>query len=222
MKKILLAGIFACVGAVPCFAADEIVEAPISVYDWSGFYVGAHAGYALGDYTLFSGDEDGPPVDVDGLVGGATIGYNWQLENFVFGLEADISNGPDGITPQGTLTPGWSCRSGDCNAEIEYFGTVRGRIGVAVDRWLIYGTAGYAYGEVEGGIEDSEQQGGGSADGWAAGLGTEYGWTQNWTTKIEYLHVDLGDIPFGTGDPSVPFEGDGDFDVVRLGINYKF
>ena len=227
MYRLLLAStVLLSMGSVALAAdavySDPVVETPASAYNWSGFYIGAHAGYAWGDYTLFSASGGGPNVDVDGFVGGATIGYNWQWDYLVLGIEADISNGPDGTTSQGTAGPVWSCITGDCNAEIEYFGTVRGRLGVAFDRWLVYGTAGYAYGEVEGGIENSAQQGGGSADGWAAGLGTEFGWTEHWSTKAEYLHVDLGDIPFGTGVGTEDFEGDGDFDVFRLRVNYRF
>ena len=196
------------------------------MFNWTGFYVGGTVGYAWGDYTLFDdgpSPEDGPSVRVKDWVWGGTIGANWQHANWVFGFEADISSGLDGITSQGTTTPGWSCNTDDCNADIRHVGTVRGRLGIAADRWLFYVTGGYAYGKVRGGIFNSAQQGGGSADGWAAGLGVEYAFApaSNWSAKLEWLHVDLGDIPFGIGGGG-NFLGRGDFDVVRVGLNYRF
>lgn len=149
-------------------AADEL-GAPINDirFDWTGVYIGAHGGKADGDYRLIQSDGFGPTVDVDGFVGGGTIGYNWQQDGIVFGVEADISTGLDGTTPQGTSVPGGVviCGDGDCNTDVECFGTVRGRVGMANDRWLLYATGGFAWGEVEGGIFNSFQQGGGSAKG---------------------------------------------------------
>ncbi|TDR34846.1 outer membrane protein [Aquamicrobium defluvii] len=228
MKKLFLASALTALTFSAAQAADAVIYEPAPVastsYDWSGFYLGAHAGYGWGDYTPFSpaDGETGPNIDIDGFLGGLTAGYNWQLDSIVLGIEADISNGPEGKTAQGTFGPSWSCISGDCNADIEWFGTVRGRLGYAVDRFLVYGTGGFAFGHVEGGIHNSEQQGSGSATGWAAGAGVEFAWNQHWTTKAEYLHVDLGDIPFGTDSSGGSFKGDGSFDVFRLGINYKF
>jgi outer membrane immunogenic protein len=230
MRKIVIAGVVtASLGYVPAFAADlgPVAEvspaAPTSpVHDWTGFYIGGILGYAWGDYTLFSASGRGPSVDVDGAVGGGTVGFNWQRNSWVFGIEADISSGPDGANPQGTGGPFWFCGTGDCNADIEYFGTVRARAGMTAQQWLFYVTGGYAYGHVEGGIFNSAQQGSGTAHGWTVGLGTEVAFSPNWSGKAEYLHVDLGDIPFGTGIGAEPFEGDGDFDVVRIGVNYRF
>lgn len=203
----------------PMTKAPAMVAAPM--FDWSGFYVGVHGGYAWGDYRLFSASGGGPTVDVDGFVGGGTIGWNWQHSNWVFGIEADISNGPDG-TDNSSFSPFWGCNTGRCNVDIDYFGTVRARLGIAVNQWMGYVTGGYAYGHAEGGIRNSVQQGSGSVDGWAAGVGIEYAFAPNWSMKLEYLHVDLGDLEFGTGVGTERFLGDGDFDVVRVGLNYRF
>ncbi len=194
-------------------------SSPGNANNWDGPYLGITMGGAYGDYTLFSPSGLGPDVDVDDIVGGATIGINLSAgSGFLLGIEADISSGPDGVTSQGTAGPFWSCNSGACNADIEYFGTVRARLGFTSGNMLIFATGGYAYGDVEGGILNSAQQGSGSASGWAAGLGIEGAWSQL-SLKLEYLHVDLGDIPFGRGIGTEPFEGDGDFDVIRIGIN---
>lgn len=227
MKKLLSSVAFAALLTSAAHSADAVVEpaappaAPVAAYDWTGLYVGGTLGYGWGSYTPFDATGNGPSIDVDNFLYGGLIGYNWQHNNLVFGLEADIQNGPDGITAQGTSGPTWSCNTGDCNADINYWGSVRGRLGFAHNEWLFYGTGGWAYGDVDGGIFNSDQQGGGSADGWAAGAGIEWGY-QNWSARVEYLHVDLGDIPFGTGSGSNPFKGDGDFDVVRFGVTYRF
>lgn len=227
MKRFILAGIAGLFMTGTAMATDAPMSTePGVTFDWTGFYVGATAGYGWGDYTLFSLPPGtvgtGPNVSVDGFVGGGTIGFNWQNDNWVLGIEADISSGPDGTTPVGTSGTTWACITGLCNADIEYFGTVRGRAGLATDRWLIFATGGLAYGHVSGGIFSSAQQGGGSATGWTAGVGTEFAFAQDWTAKLEYLHVDLGDIPFGTNGGGGAFKGRGDFDVVRGGINYLF
>ena len=224
LRKLLLSSAIVAVSSTFAFAADPVDPVVDDIpYDWSGLYIGVHAGYADGDYTLFSASGRGPGVDVNGFAGGATIGYNWHVNQWVFGVEADISSGPDGTTAVGTVGPFWSCITGACNADIEYFGTLRARLGIANNNWLFYGTGGFAWGSVDGGIFNSAQQGGGNASGWAAGGGIEYAFNQNWTTKFEILHVDLGDIPFGVDDIlNTPFEGDGDFNVFRFGINYKF
>ena len=202
-----------------------LLVTPVNAEDWNGFYAGLNGSSATGSYLngVSALDQEGVDIAVDGLIGGATIGYNWNAGTYVYGIEADYSTGPSGITPQGTNGPFWLCGSGDCNASIDDFGTVRARVGVVEEGSLIYATAGYAFGNVTGGIYDSPQQGGGQASGWAAGIGIETPIMENVTGKMEFLHVDLGAIPFGTGQASEDtFDGVGSFDVIRVGVNYQF
>ncbi len=205
---------------------SKIVMSTQQLMSWDGAYAGAFLGYADGDYLqgVSSLGQVGVNVPVDGAVFGLRAGYNWQNGNTVYGIEGDVSNGPDGITPQGTAGPFWVCGSGDCNVDIEYLVTVRGRLGTTTPNgWLLYGTAGIAHGEVEGGIFNSNQQGGGSATGWAAGVGAERAFGGNKSFSIEYMHVDLGEIPFGTGLAITDtFDGIGDFGVLKVGINFHF
>ena len=94
----------------------------VQAQDFSGTYAGLHLGYADGTYEQASQTGTGVDVDVDGVVGGLTLGRNWQNGATVYGIEADISNGPDGITPQGESGDFWFCGSGDCNASVEALG----------------------------------------------------------------------------------------------------
>lgn len=171
------------------------------------------------------------------FIGGAQIGYNWQFGNsFVAGLEADIqyanlSRRGGQVTP----FPGYSfvgapglafaappatvVTSGGNNQN--YFGTVRARLGFAIDRTLIYATGGLAYG------------GGQSRVGYALGGGVEYAFSNNWSAKLEALYIGMnrnnnnfGSVfNLGTNTLFLPSNGSGrrnDFVVVRAGINYRF
>jgi outer membrane immunogenic protein len=201
-------------------AADPYV-AP--AYDWNGGYIGLTAGYGFGDYLLNSASGNGPKVKVDNFVFGATAGYNFQpSSSWLLGVEADISSGVDGTRPVGTVGPFWSCNTGKCNVDVKYFGTLRGRVGITSDAFLLYGTGGLAYANYDGGIKNSAQQGSDSSLGWTLGAGVEYGINANLSAKLEYLHVDVGSLNFGTGIGTERFRGKGDFDVVRAGLNWQF
>jgi outer membrane immunogenic protein len=158
MKKLLVAGIAAAVFcSAPALAAEMPVKAPVynvpaPLFSWAGFYVGGTAGYAWGSYTEFAvAGGDGPNVDIKGFVGGATWGTNWQVNNWVFGFESDFSNGPRGSDPVGTPRPNFSCNTGRCVVDVNYFSTSRVRLGVTSNRWLLYATGGLAVGRIVGG-----------------------------------------------------------------------
>lgn len=189
--------------AVPAAAADMSYPAPAPVasyapapvFTWTGFYLGANAGYGWGEADA--------SADVDGFLGGLQAGYNWQGAGpLVFGVEADIQYA-DVSSSAFTL---------------DYFGTVRARIGYAFDQFLIYGTGGFAYG---GG---SYQLLGLSNDrnhlGWTLGAGAEYALGGNWSVKGEYLYIDLGDETYASffGPRDVGMSAN----VLRAGVNYRF
>jgi outer membrane immunogenic protein len=228
MKNFLLASV-AALGIVAAGAASAAdlpsrkgpVEAPlyVPVFTWTGFYVGANAGYAWGqvDSTNLGviggfGSFDDP----DGFIGGGQIGYNYQIGQWVVGLEADFQ----GADLKATAVAGAFTASNEMN----WFGTVRGRVGYAFDRFLPYVTGGFAYGNVKnkvtgpfGAFSDDNTQ-----YGWTIGGGLEYAFTNNLTAKLEYLYVDLDkesfNIPGGTLTTNVETQ----FSVVRAGLNYKF
>jgi outer membrane immunogenic protein len=177
--------------------APYTVNQPLNAYSWAGPYLGGNFGYGWGSV-------DNNPTKPHGVFGGVQGGYNWQNGPFVFGLEADIqaSGANDTFAPWKFSNP--------------WFGTVRGRVGYAMNNVMFYGTGGLAFGELRGqtfGLSESH-----TSAGWTAGVGAEFGIAQNWTAKIEYLYVDLSDSRFTiTGLPNGY-----QFGLVRLGVNYRF
>jgi outer membrane immunogenic protein len=250
MKNILLGAVLMS-AAMPVAAiaadlpyptkAEVVVVEP--VFSWTGFYLGANVGYGGNEFEYpFSVAADGVPVasgsatlDSSGFFGGAQIGYNYQFaNNVVLGVEADFEwSGIEGKLDAGLAIPllpaGFSANAG---SEVEWFGTIRARLGYAFDNLLVYGTGGAAYGKVKSSISVagpgfllSE-----SADdtnwGWTAGAGFEYAINNNWTLKTEYLYVDLGETTAFSGFLAEGVTGTLDtkttFHTAKVGLNYKF
>ncbi|MGH6925801.1 MAG: outer membrane protein [Propylenella sp.] len=205
---------------LPVEPMEEVVAAP--AYDWSGVYIGASGGFGWGDYDYIFTQVAGTPNvgnDLEGWVAGGQIGYNWQSGMFVLGAVADISWSDiegNAACPNPAFT---------CNVDVEWFGTVRGNVGVALDRFLIYGTGGFAYGGIE-----RQSAGGGAAItqdethiGWAAGGGIGFGVTNNLTIGAEALFVNLDNETYAAVPPLFSQVDIGaDFVVVRGSANFKF
>jgi outer membrane immunogenic protein len=209
IRKLLLSAVGALALLGTANAADMPVKRPVykavpaPVFNWTGFYIGGHIGYGWG-----SADIDGFPADPAGIFGGAQIGYNWQApgSRWVFGIEADISASDINDTIVGPTT-----------TTLDYFGTVRARLGYAQDRALFYITGGFAYGS------NSVTAVVGTADefhtGWAAGAGLEWAFSQRWSAKVEYLYVDLGREFYNIGAGGIVSL---DFHTVKFGVNYRW
>lgn len=201
MKSKIIAGLgLAAVLATPAAAADLAYRAPAAyaaapVFTWTGFYLGANAGYGWGEAD-YSGD-------IDGFLGGIQAGYNYQLSGpFVIGIEADIqySNIESSVFT------------------LDYFGTVRARAGFAVDQFLLFGTGGLAYGRGTyeiGGLSNDQTN-----VGWTIGAGAEYAIDLNWSVKAEYLYVDLGSETYTT--VAGPIDVGLTSNILRAGVNYRF
>ncbi len=231
IRRILLASAGAMALADAALAADlsSIPPPPPPVFSWTGFYVGGNLGFG-GDrfiYPFTAGVVSGQAtLTSEGIIGGGQVGFNWQFpNNFLLGLETDF----DGASIRGKATvniatPGvFSAQAG---SRINYIGTVRGRVGYAWDRFLIYGTGGFAYGQVNasasaGIISIGENDG---RTGWTAGGGVEYAILSNLTFKTEYLYVDLGKntIFNGTFGAGININQKTTANIVRAGVNYKF
>ena len=214
MRKILmLATAFAALTAASAQAADlpRRNAAPEPYYNvepaftWTGFYVGANAGYGWGNVNANGFANVG---DLDGFVGGGQVGYNYQMGQFVLGLEADLQ--------AADLSSGNNL--GLLRVKTDYFGTVRARVGVAFDRFMPYITGGWAYGNVKttiGGLGSTDKS---HTGGYAVGAGLEYAFTNNIIAGVEYMYVDLGEKNvLNTG-----VKIGNDFSVVRARLSYKF
>jgi len=228
MKRFLLATVALAALSAPAAAADLATKYPVKavavpVFSWTGFYIGANAGYGGGSYSydyapgvVGTGD-----ANSSGWLVGGQIGYNYQFSNnVVLGLETDLQWTDISGQVGGVLVAGGNTISG---TKLDYFGTIRARLGYAVDRFLPYITGGVAYGDVKsnlinGGFWTSTSN---TNWGWTLGVGAEYAVTNNWTFKAEYLYVDLGSNDLGPAG-IVTASGDNKYNIVRAGVNYKF
>jgi outer membrane immunogenic protein len=232
--------------------APVYTKAPVAVpFSWSGFYAGVNTGYGwasdnvdvttLPSPAAFNENPFTIPVKPKGFVGGGQVGYNWQVSSFVLGLEADIDyahiSGSGAFGPLSLLGGRTApTTSQTVHQELDWLGTVRGRLGYAADHLLIYGTGGLAVGGIkESGFQDAPEGGRfvGSTSttrtGWTAGGGLEWAFANTWTAKAEYLHYDLGSDTVTMSRVSAPttvffvpstFHNSGD--IVRAGVNYRF
>lgn len=234
MKKILLSAIATVTLSATAFAADlpartytkaPPVAAPVD--SWTGFYVGANGGYAWSvSNSLLSYNNVGVfnGLAPKGGFGGGQIGYNWQFNNVVLGLESDIDGSH--ITDSGIST---GARGTSYN--LSWFGTVRGRLGFAAQNVLFYGTGGFAYGGLNkhtfGGIPTDFTYNG-IATGYVAGAGVEYKFAPSWSVKFEYQYLNLrrNDLYDPTGVNFATTRNlntaDDAFHTVRVGVNYFF
>jgi outer membrane immunogenic protein len=225
MKRILLAtaALLAFAATTPAGAADlprvqPVVKAPVVAppvaYNWTGFYVGINGGGAWGRSSFDGALGTLGNFDTSGALAGGTVGYNWQYGQAVFGLEGDI----DWTNIRGSA----GCFGGlaACQAQNDWLGTARGRLGYAFDRFLPYVTGGLAVGDLKANVP-----GIGSASdtkaGWTAGGGLEVALGRNWTAKAEYLHVDLGNLNCATCTGTASNVGF-TTEIVRGGLNFKF
>lgn len=198
--------------------ADPVPPTPVEAYEtltWAGFYAGAQLGYgnADGDLTALGVTASG---DLDGVVAGGFAGYNWQVDNIVFGIEGDL-NYVD-FERSGVLGAGTTG-----GAEIDYIGTIGPRLGFVVDRALIYGEGGFAFAEY--GLRNTTGLGTFSTDdtanGWFVGGGVDYALTDNVFVGAEYNFVSLdGDTATLGGTPVTI--GDIDTHVFKARVGFKF
>lgn len=204
------------------WAADPVIMEPtpvtpvVSVYDWTGPYIGIQGGY--GWARMDTDDEDlfqsGNSIDLDGFFLGGYAGYNVQWNQFVFGIEGDINKS---WIDEGFVTGGGFSGS----AEIDWFGSLRGRVGHAWDRTLLFATGGIAFASVDVDIPIRAGSDSDSPVGWTVGAGLEHAFTENWLGRVEYRYYDFGDVTFF---PEV--DGGANLDLtmhtVSVGLSYKF
>lgn len=262
MRLLFIAIAALTAGSAAAFAADMPTKAPVYVSaaapsSWTGWTIGINGGGGFGgdDSTVTPSPDVAklakwigatipattPSAMSGGEVGGQ-LGYNQQIGAFVIGAEADIQW--SGIKGGGSSAigglPSWVNVTNSVDQSINWFGTVRGVLGwTPAPNWLVYGTGGLAYGEVEANstwnaavnYRRTTWTGSTSASssamntGWAAGGGVKWAFLPNWVFGVEYLHVDLGSLslPIMVGKYQA---GTNDFtfasNIVRGTLGYKF
>ncbi len=228
-----LAGIGLSAGTVAMAADLPVVPPPPPVFSWTGPYVGLHVGGAVAGTTTVSGTTlAGTPVNAsfnrDGVFGGLHLGYNIQAGAFVIGLQGEYNFA--GVT--GNSTAGIFALS----SALRQFGSVDGRIGLAFNRWLIYGIGGFAYADqrhsIVTGAFDLTRDYAANEYGWDVGGGVEYALTNNWTARVEYRYYNWGSKGFtdtvfnaspALGIPVVAFHKTTEtMHTIRAGLTYKF
>jgi outer membrane immunogenic protein len=242
MKRILATIAMVAFSSAAASAADMpakvYTKAPVlaPIYNWTGFYVGGHVGYGWGSESWTriagSGGEAGigtvRSFDLDGALAGGQIGFNYQVSQWVFGVEGEMSwsgvgGGLAGFNNNGPAS--W-------NTDVNWIGTLTGRIGYAFDRSLLYVKGGGAWADNDynhpatgGQLQALLYTGSATRSGWLIGAGFEYGFAPNWSAKIEYNYIDFGTERItlnGTGGRWVTFDSDQEIQTVKLGINYRF
>jgi len=221
---VLLSGIGLCGLTLcgPAQAADlpartsPVILPPPPIFSWSGLYIGAHAGYGWGH------DKIGLPAigystsfSPNGVVGGGQIGYNYQINHFVVGVEADI----DGTSLSKTaFDPVTGTAYG---SQIPVEGSVRGRLGITWDRALLYATGGLALGQEKATFTPPGASYTRGLTGWTLGGGVEYAMTNNWSMRGEYRFTEF-ERATDTPPASPTINHRLDEHAVRVGVDYKF
>ena len=260
MKTLVLAAALAASGAASAAAADVAArawtKAPAAQeasHNWGGWYVGGNAGGVWSRSDTTNAFVNGaapianqqaaaaasPRLDPDGFTGGGQVGYNHQVDRWLFGVEADANY--FGLKQERTAAApfpiGISSFSTTNSVTTDWLVTLRPRVGYAVDRTLFYVTGGLALTELKtsNGFTDTTGQNEVAGlskvtAGWTAGAGIEHAFTKNWSAKVEYLYSDFGKQSvtgpiFAGQTPTtgmIAHDVDLKTNTVRGGLNYHF
>lgn len=233
---------FAC--ATVAYTSGAAIAADISAptaYDWSGVYVGVHAGYDKADVSYdFASITEGYfnenrgthfSEELDGFVGGGQVGFNWQYENLVLGLEGAFTWVDFDETSTSPFYPG----SDEFESKVDWIAAITPRVGLTVENVMFYAKGGVAFADITARIQDNnaelfvETQK--KRAGWTIGGGAEYALSENWIVGAEANYYDFGS--FYAGENTTTFEGapgipSSDHDVsttmwsVLARVSYKF
>jgi outer membrane immunogenic protein len=216
-------------------APAAYVPAVIPVYNWTGFYIGLNGGWGFASGNSTATLCCGSPADgasatgsgsINGGIFGGQAGANYQIDAFVFGLEGDWDWSGQSRTDSFVCA---AVCTGSETVKISWIATLRGRIGYAIDRVLVYATGGGAWTHTSDNVVFN---GFGTVfnastnAGWTIGGGGEFAFAQNWTAKFEYLYIgtnvsQTGALPAAIGG-SVTETAKIHDSLIRAGINFKF
>lgn len=192
----------------PIFPSERVPDVAPQVAIWSGPYAGTFVGYNV---TRFD-DLRGASISGEGIAGGAYAGFNLQNGSLVYGVEGDIGGAGFDATRRDALG------NFDLSGESNVFGSLRGRVGVDVDPFLVYGTGGLAIADTElslGGASDTE-----TSVGYTLGAGVEAKINDSISTRLEYRYSDFGSADYDLGRTSV--SSGFDEHSVRAGVSVNF
>lgn len=215
------AGSSAWAADLPVYKAPPVVPA----FSWTGFYIGANVGYGWArgqSWNTINGVTTTSSGKMNGVVGGGQLGYNWQTGNFVLGVEVDGQGSDSHQTFSFVVRPGIVATRTN---KIPWFATARGRVGWAfADRWMVYATGGGGWLDFKSdlavptlGNYTFEK----THAAWVVGAGIEQAFAQNWSWKVEYLHMDTGRF-LAESNGIVHTDLRLKDNIVRGGINYHF
>lgn len=201
-------------------------------YNWTGFYVGGYAGYAWGKTEARDIGNDfsnpwyvlGAKFDTkpDSFIIGGQTGYNYQVGNWLTGIEVDggsLRLKGTGLYPEGGLDTFVTTNS-------TYDISLRARLGAVYGQNLFYITGGAMWANFNSRVFDVSQanttRSTGVQTSWILGGGWEYALDTNWSIKTEYLHYESGKDSPDIGGTGYRFAIKNTGDMVRIGFNYKF
>ena len=217
LRLLVTAACLSCSLTSVAMAADMMAPPE---YDWSGFYLGANFGGSWSDHTAKIA---GTPWDpgATAFIGGLQLGYNWQAGIFLLGVEGDFDGS---VFDRPHLLDFLPTELGivRASANQDWIGTLAGRIGVTKDKWLLYGKAGGGWARDTASLkfpDGTESSGSNSNGGWLLGGGLEYAFKPNWTVKLEYDYLGLGNWTVSK-DPDVDWNRD--VQMIKMGVNYEF
>jgi outer membrane immunogenic protein len=242
MRHLLLSTVAIVALAGQAFAADlpsrkeaPVYVAPAPIFSWTGFYAGVDIGGSWGNANLWVptnyGNAFSHNATNNGVIGGGFVGYNYQVNNFVLGLQGEFdgtSNGNSRYTsPVGLYGNPLTSYTSSFNQD--WIASIDGRLGYAMDRTLLYVIGGVAWDQQSANLVNNWTGYGVSRSntrtGYDVGGGVEYAFTNNWTARLEYRYYNFGNSNTAWTDGIL----NGTFyrttltdNVVRVGLAYKF
>lgn len=226
----LLFALFVSTASAADLGGDKRVSikdepAYIPQFSWTGAYVGAQIGYGWADTEASTGPLGGFNETYDygssGFTGGFHGGYNLQTRGFVYGIEADFDFADLDESEVGSL--GLLSHQ----TEVNWIGSLRARVGYAVDRTLFYVTGGWAFGEVDVTLRNTVGPDLAASiseirHGWTLGGGVERAFTNNVTARLEYRYTDLNGDDFRNETLDAIETSDVTVHAIRAGVSVKF
>jgi outer membrane immunogenic protein len=235
MRHLLLSTVAFAALAGSAFAADlpstkapPVYLAPAPVFTWTGFYIGADVGGSFGQASSTTTAFGKRSLNDDGVLGGGYVGYNYQINQFVLGVEGDFQgSGASGSTYQALTDTTNKVRD-------NYVGSINGRLGIAYDRALFYAIGGVAFGEAQVSTSAGSTLGprliaaglpttvGYTKErtGFDIGAGVDYAFTPNWIGRIEYRYYDFGSWNVGANSWVPAHHDTSSTNTIRVGLSY--